>query len=149
LSALSEADRARQIAADVLAEADNALKAGVQALRAAQGSVAEAREARARTEARLEGARTRRQDVERHIREALGVAPEGCLAVAEMVPGAALPPLTEVERKLASLKADRERLGGVNLQADDELITLSTQVTGSTPSARRGGIASCARRLAS
>ncbi len=130
LSALSEADRERQVAADALAEADGALKAGVQALRAAQAAVTQAREDRARTEARLEGARTRRQDVARTVREALGVAPEGCLAVAEIEPGSTLPPLADVERKLANLKADRERLGGVNLQADDELQTLGTQVTG-------------------
>ena len=127
LSALSEADRERQTAADALAEADGALKAGVQALRAAQGTVTEARETRARTEARLEGARTRRQDVARQIRDALGVAPEGCLAVAEVEPGAGLPPLADVERKLSALKTDRERLGGVNLQADDELQTLGAQ----------------------
>jgi len=129
LSALSEADRERQVAADALSEADNALKAGVQALRAAQGAVTEAREARARTEAKLESARTRRQDVARHIREALGAAPEDCLTVAEVQPDATLPPLEVVERKLASLKTDRERLGGVNLQADDELVTLGSQVT--------------------
>ena len=129
LSALSDADRERQVAADVLAEADNALKAGIQALRATQASVAEAREDRARTEARLEGARTRRQDVARHIREALGVAPEGCLQVAEIEPGTALPQLADVERKVSNLKADRERLGGVNLQADDELQSVSAQVS--------------------
>ena len=102
----------------------------MQALRAAQESVTEARESRARTEARLEGARTRRQDVARHIREALGVAPEGCLAVAGLESSVEMPPLPDVERKLAGLKGDRERLGGVNLQADDELITLGAQVTG-------------------
>jgi chromosome segregation protein len=130
LTALSAAERERQVAGDALAAAENALKAGVQALRAAQGSVTEARESRARTEARLEGARTRRQDVARHIREALGVAPEGCLAVAGLAPGTEMPPLTDVERTLAALKGDRERLGGVNLQADDELVTLGAQVTG-------------------
>ncbi len=127
LTALSTADSERQAAADRLAEADGALKAGVQALRAAQGAVAEAREERARTEARLEAARTRRQDVSRQIRDGLGAAPEDCLAVAEVEPGSELPPLADVERKLTGLKADRERLGGVNLQADDELQTIGTQ----------------------
>ncbi len=130
LTALSAAERERQVAGAALAAADNALKAGVQALRATQAGVTEARESRARTEARLEGARTRRQDVARHIREALGVAPEGCLAVAGLAPGAEMPPLADVERKLAALKGDRERLGGVNLQADDELVTLGAQLTG-------------------
>ncbi|MCK5549160.1 MAG: chromosome segregation protein SMC [Hyphomicrobiaceae bacterium] len=130
LSALSDADRERKVAADVLAEADNALKAGTQALRAAQATVTETREDRARTEARLEGARTRRQEVARHIREALDMAPEGCLKAAEIEPDTPLPPLADVERKVANLKSDRERLGGVNLQADDELQTLSAQVSG-------------------
>ena len=86
-----------------------------------RAAVAEAREGRARTEARLEGARTRRQEEARQIRETLGVAPEECLRSPRSKPGAALPPLADVERKLQRLKADRERLGGVNLQADDEL----------------------------
>lgn len=130
LSALAEAERERQVAADALAAADTELRAGVQALRAAQGAVAEAREGRARTEARLEGARTRRQDISRQIREQLGIAPDGCLGLAELQPSAYMPPLADVERKLSNLKIDRERLGGVNLAADDELQQLSTQAAG-------------------
>jgi chromosome segregation protein len=130
LSALSDAERERQGAADRLTLAETAAKEAVQALRAAQGSVSEAREGKARTEARLEGARTRRQDVSRQIRDALGVAPEACLAAAELEPGTALPSLPDVERKLSGLKADRERLGGVNLQADDELVAIGTQMAG-------------------
>jgi chromosome segregation protein len=130
MSALAEAERERQVAADALAAADTELRAGVQALRAAQGAVAEAREGRARTEARLEGARTRRQDISRQIREQLGIAPDGCLGLAELQPGAYMPPLADVERKLSNLKIDRERLGGVNLAADDELQQLSTQAAG-------------------
>ena len=45
-------------------------------------------------------------------------------------PGAILPPLADVERKVANLKADRERLGGVNLGADEELQQLSIQAAG-------------------
>ncbi|HET6320533.1 MAG TPA: chromosome segregation protein SMC [Hyphomicrobium sp.] len=130
LTALSQAEHERQVAADALTEADAAVKASVQALRAAQGAVAEAREGRARTEARLEAARTRRQDVSRQIRETLDVAPESCLALAELEPGATLPDLHAVERKLTSLRGDRERLGGVNLAADEELEVLSAQATG-------------------
>jgi chromosome segregation protein len=129
LSALAGAERDRQVAADALAAADTALRASVQALRATQGAVSEAREGRARTEAKLEAARTRRQDVSRHIRETLGIAPEDCLELAQMV-AASLPSLHDVERKLSGLKADRERLGGVNLAADTELQELSAQAAG-------------------
>ncbi|MFN3625382.1 MAG: chromosome segregation protein SMC, partial [Hyphomicrobium sp.] len=130
MSALSDAERERQAAADALAEADTALRASVQALRAAQGAVSEAREGRARTEAKLESARTRRQDVSRQIRETLGITPEGCLEMAQFPVGGTLPALPDVERKLSGLKADRERLGGVNLAADDELQQLSIQAAG-------------------
>jgi chromosome segregation protein len=129
LSAISAADSDRQAAADKLAMADNALREAVQALRAAQAQVSEAREARARIEAKLEGARTRRQDEARRIRETFEIAPEACLSLAGLAPGAALPALAEIDRQLQRLKADRERLGGVNLQADDELTVLLEQIT--------------------
>ena len=58
---LADAERERQAAADQLAAADTAHRAGrSSALRAAQGAVATEREARARIEARLEGARATR-----------------------------------------------------------------------------------------
>ncbi len=130
MTALSDAERERQVAADALAEADTALRLSVQVLRAAQSAVGEAREGRARTETKLEAARTRRQDVSRQIRETLNVAPEGCLQLAQLASSASLPSLGDVERKLANLKTDRERLGGVNLAADDELEQLSIQSAG-------------------
>ena len=40
------------------------------------------------------------------------------------------PPLESADSQLTKLKADRERLGGVNLQADDELTGLSQQFEG-------------------
>lgn len=125
---LASAERARASAADALAAAETAMRAAQQSLRAAQGAVAESREARARIEARLEGARTRRQDEARKIREMLGVIPEGCLPLAELAAGAAMPPLAEVDRTVTRLRSDRERLGGVNLEADTELEALSGQV---------------------
>ncbi len=55
--------------------------------------------------------------------------PEGLLKIAEHAPGTPTPLLADVDRALTKLKADRERLGGVNLQADDELGTLQQQFT--------------------
>ncbi len=46
-----------------------------------------------------------------------------------------LPALDDVERQLARLKADRERLGGVNLAADQELEAIGAQFDGMEPSA--------------
>jgi chromosome segregation protein len=129
LSELSAAEQRRKEAADLLAEADNAVRSAVQNLRVAQATVSAEREAKARTEARLEGARARRQEESRRIRETFSVAPEDILLIAGVKPGAELPALASIERELAKLKSDRERLGGVNLQADDELTVLSQQYT--------------------
>jgi chromosome segregation protein len=127
LAELSKAEAERKAAADAQAAAEAAHKEAAQALRRAQAAVADEREARARTEARLEGARQRRAEEARRIRDTLGCAPEGCFAVAELPAGAALPPLAEADRELARLKADRERLGGVNLQADEDLTRIGAE----------------------
>ncbi len=130
LTELNKAEADREAAADALAEADGAHREAAQALRAAQGVVADEREARARAEAMLEGARARRSEEARKIRDTLGCAPEGCLALAEFPADAPLPALEDADGQLLRLKADRERLGGVNLQADDDLTALSTQFDG-------------------
>jgi chromosome segregation protein len=130
LSSLSRADEERKSAADALAAAETALRTATEGLRAAQAEVASAREANARIETRLESARQRRQEAARHIRETFEVAPENCLALAAVSEFTTIPPLTEVEKQLARLKADRERLGGVNLQADEDLAEVSKQLEG-------------------
>ena len=127
LTLIAEADAERRSAADALAEAESAQRAAVVALRAAQSAVAEAREGRARAEARLEAARQRRQDEARRIRETFEVTPEDCLSLAGLEPGTSLPALVDIEQHLQRLKADRDRLGAVNLQADEELTALQTQ----------------------
>ena len=129
LGALSDAEAARNTAADDLAKAETAARAAAQALREAQSAVSAAREGRARIETRLEGARTRRQDEARRIREALNVNPEDCLSLAGLNSAEALPPLADADRNLQRLKSDRERLGGVNLQADDELTAYLEQMS--------------------
>ncbi len=128
LETMSNAERARAKAADDLAVAESALKQREKALREVQERLAEARESRARSEARLEGARERRTECARAIREQLDCMPEACLALAGLKQGAELPPLSEVEAKLLKLKGDRERLGGVNLMAEEEEATLTAQL---------------------
>jgi chromosome segregation protein len=130
LNEITKAEADREGAADALAEADSAHREAAQALRAAQGAVADERESRARAEAMLEGARTRRSDEARKIRDTLGCAPEGCLTLAGLDGDAALPALDDADSQLLRLKADRERLGGVNLQADEDLTVLSAQFDG-------------------
>ena len=127
LDAVGLAEEERSRAADLLAEGEATLHDARKALRALQGEVANAREARARIEAQLEAARERRSAEVRRIRETLGIIPEGCLPLAGIEADAELPALIEVERQLAKLKTDRDRLGGVNLAADDELTAMAEQ----------------------
>ena len=130
MSELADVERQRNTAADAFAQTETAFKAAVAALKAAQGQVGHNREARARLEARLEAARQRRAEDVRRAREALDMDPEVCLSLAEHPAGAALPDAADADRQLTRLKADRERLGGVNLQADDELEKITAQVDG-------------------
>jgi len=130
LRELGKAEADRKAAADAQAVAETAHRDAAQHLRQAQAAVADEREARARAEAKLEGARVRRSEEARRIRDTLGCAPEACLALAELTPSAQLPALADADRELIRLKADRERLGGVNLQADEDLTRLSEQHDG-------------------
>lgn len=125
--AVAEAEQNRRRHADRLAEAETALKAATTAVRDAHAAVSGAREAKARVEAHLDSARSRRAETARHIGEALDATPDTCLTVAGIEEQTALPTLADNERHLARLKADRERLGGVNLQAEDELATMLGQ----------------------
>lgn len=128
MDAIAEAESERSKAADELAEAETALREHEKAVRAVQESLSSAREDKARSEARLEAARERRTSLSRLIREQIDCAPEQCLSRANQAEGAELPTLDEVEPRLAKLKADRERLGGVNLRAEEEEIELAAQL---------------------
>jgi len=128
LDAIGAAERERSKAADDLALAETELKRREKALRDVQEKLAGAREARARSEARLESARERRSETAHAIREQLDCTPEACLQLAGVKPSNPLPALAEVEGRLAKLRGDRERLGGVNLRAEEEEAELTTRL---------------------
>ncbi len=130
LTAIADAEQNRRASADALAAAEQRFRDVQIELRASQAALATAREGRARIEARLEAARMHRADDSRKIREALGVHPDECLALAEHPTDVALPTPIETERALSRLKSDRERLGGVNLAADDDLARMTDQFAG-------------------
>ncbi|MGI9381687.1 MAG: chromosome segregation protein SMC [Methyloligellaceae bacterium] len=128
LSAIADAEAARQQAGDALAQADGQLKNSETALRELQGTLSNARETRARVEARLEAARERRSEQARTIRDRLNCAPEDCLKLAGLEPDDELPALIDIEARLAKFRTERERLGGVNLRAEEEAEELSEQL---------------------
>ncbi len=128
MNELADVESARTEAADQFTRAETSFREAVAALKKAQADVGHHREGRARHEARLEAARVRRSEDVRKAREALDMDPEACLALAEVAPDAPLPSPIDLDRQLTRLKGDRERLGGVNLQADDELEAITAQV---------------------
>jgi chromosome segregation protein len=132
ISEIEAAERARRVAADALAAAESLMAETDRAAKISLEALSAAREACARAEERMEGARRRLEDIEREIRDMLEVEPEGVAALAEIKPEAELPPLTEIEADLEKLRRDRERLGAVNLRAEEELHEVETQHTGLT-----------------
>ncbi len=123
-TALAEAETARSEAADRLARAEARLAEGDRAARAALDALAAARERRAASAARSEGLGRRVAELARGIADAFGTDPAGLMALTRPVAGSPGDPVVDpaaVEARLGILKADRERLGSVNLRAEDEL----------------------------
>jgi chromosome segregation protein len=121
MSQTQDAEAARQAAADALAAGENALADADRQARAALEAMSGAREAQARSEARLEAARERLAQHLHTITLELDCTPDDLVKLAGVKPGAELPDAATVEQKLDSQKSERERLGAVNLRADEEL----------------------------
>jgi chromosome segregation protein len=128
LSELQKAEAGRRAASDRLVEAETRQRNADQLAATALSELAEAREKRGRAEERLVSAAEKRHEGESRIREALGVEPHEVLRLAGLVPGAPLPDMREIEREVDRLKIERERLGAVNLRADEEQKELSDKL---------------------
>jgi chromosome segregation protein len=129
IGAIEGATAARRSAADRLAAAETDLAEADKAARLALEAVGEARAEAARAEERHDAARRRRADIEHEIREILSVEPAAAAEIAELKPDAPLPSITEVEAKIERIKQERERLGSVNLLAEQELQEVEGQHT--------------------
>jgi len=120
LTGLTNAEAARREAADALQDAENRQREADRLAATALSQLAEARETRGRAEERLVSARERRVEGEARIREALSCAPHEALRLTGHPADAPLPDPRERERELDRLKMERERLGAVNLRAEEE-----------------------------
>lgn len=128
LTELQKAEEARRHAADLLAEAELLQRDADHKAATALSELAESRERRGRAEERLVSAREKRQESEQRIREALSVAPHEALRLADRPGLQTLPDPHEVEREVERLRIERERLGAVNLRADEEQKELSEKL---------------------
>ncbi|MBC2858253.1 chromosome segregation protein SMC [Stappia sp. 28M-7] len=127
LSEISAAEEARRVADDALATAEEKQREADQQAHQALSMLGEARERRIRAEERLTAATGRKSEIEARIDEALEVAVSALPGLAGLKEGAPLPEPDGIERRVERLKAERERLGGVNLRAEDELSEIEGQ----------------------
>ncbi len=132
ITEIEYAENDRRMAADALASAETAMAETDRVAKLTLEALSSSREATARAEERMEGARRRLEDIEREIRDMLEVEPQAVAGLAEIEPGAELPPLHDIEEDLEKMRRDRERLGAVNLRAEEELREVETQHTGLT-----------------
>lgn len=144
-SAISKADEAKKSKDDLLQQAETDLAEVDRAAKAALEALSGAREQQVRAEERLEAARERKQNLERRIDEDLEVAVAALPEIAGLKEGAPLPDAEAMERKHDRLKAERERLGGVNLRAEEELREVDEQKT--TLTSERDDLIEAIRRL--
>jgi chromosome segregation protein len=124
---VESAEAARRSAADQLAHGENALADADRAARAALEAMGLAREDAARAEERFQGANRRLADIAHEIREMLEVEPSEVAQLAGVEADKPLPEVAQVEATLERLRRERERLGAVNLRAEEELTEVTAQ----------------------
>jgi chromosome segregation protein len=127
ITEVQSAEAERRACADRLQQAENALAEADRDARAALESASAAREDLARAEERFEGAKRRLADVGREIHDMLEIPPSAVAELAEIKPTDPLPDLAEIEATLERLRRERERLGAVNLRAEEELRGVESQ----------------------
>ncbi|WP_196259545.1 AAA family ATPase [Pelagibacterium limicola] len=117
---IAEAEQARKRASDKLTEAQTGYREAERAARLAAEALADTKAEIARVEERLKGNIVQRQQIERQIGETLNIPASRTAEAAGIKPEDALPEEKAVEARVERLKAERERLGGVNLMAEEE-----------------------------
>ncbi|RFC68830.1 MULTISPECIES: chromosome segregation protein SMC [Mesorhizobium] len=128
LSQLSQSEATSREASDRLQESENRQAELDKAATAAITALSESREARVRAEERLTAADERRAEVEARIQETLNVPPHLVIQHTGLEADQPVPDIGETERSLERLKIERERLGAVNLRAEEEQRELSERL---------------------
>lgn len=117
---IAEARLDHKTASDRMAEAQTSHREKDRAAKAATEALSGVRAEMARVEERLKANIAQRQQIERAVSEALSIPASRTAEVAGLKPEESLPPESQVESRIERLKAERERLGGVNLMAERE-----------------------------
>ncbi|MDG2285603.1 MAG: chromosome partitioning protein ParA, partial [Alphaproteobacteria bacterium] len=130
VGAIEEAEVKRKAAADSLAAAEVVLGQADHASREADRAVAAAREARVRAEAELNQVNQGLTALRERIAERLECLPDQILEKAGISATEELPDIDSTEARLERLSRERERIGPVNLRAEQEVEELEQQIEG-------------------
>ena len=125
---LAAAEARRSSAADALGQSEKETADAVQAARQAETAAGAAREARAASEARLIAAQERIGETKARVTETLNCEPSELKShLGELSADSGLSE-HDIERKLERLNKEREKMGGVNLRADEEAVEQETRL---------------------
>ena len=127
-SSLSDAEKDKQKADDALVVAEENGRERAKLEREANDTLNETQQLKARLEERFEAARERTSEMIARIADALGGTPEQALEAAGIDKDDELPDTETVENRLAKLRAERERLGAVNLRAEEESAEITAEI---------------------
>jgi chromosome segregation protein len=125
---IATARTAHGAASDLLAEAQGRYREADRAQRLAAEALSGFRENLARVEERLKGLIAQRHQIERQVQETLDIEASDTAQAANIRPQDTLPEEDAVEHKVERLKAERERLGGVNLAAEQESVEVQEKL---------------------
>ena len=128
----ASAETGARAAADALAEAETAHRNASATARQALEQLSTARENRAREEERVESARQSRAEVARQADDVFDCPPADLREIAGLKADAPLPAAEAMETRVDRLKRERERLGGVNLRAEEEAREIETRLSALT-----------------
>jgi chromosome segregation protein len=123
---ITGADSRRAAADDALAAAETALREATVAEREAERDASEAREARARSDARAEAARETVALAAERISEDSRMTPNQLLTSLDMNPDQ-MPDAHTLEGDVNRLKRQRDALGAVNLRAEEDAREVQTE----------------------
>ncbi|WND01989.1 chromosome segregation protein SMC [Temperatibacter marinus] len=130
LSALAKAEESRTITSDKLVSAEATLSEVDERLKKATLEQNEAREIQIRLEAAVENAADRRRSIAAQVGERFECAPTEVLEKVGVEDIESLPAMNNLEENLERMRRERDRIGAVNLRADEELKEIEDSMGG-------------------
>lgn len=125
---IEQAKIEHKAAGDSLNVAQSGWREADKALKAASDLLGNARIEVTRIEERIRGFIAQRQQIERQIEEVLDIPASNTLEASGIRAGDPLPSEAATEQRVDRLKAERERLGGVNLSAEKEAVEVQEKL---------------------